>query len=135
FPEDESALDLNDQYLFGKQLLVAPVVTSLYFNKDKKENDFSTVKSRSVYLPKGAEWIDFWTGEQFQGGKTVEKIVPMDIIPLYVKAGSISPLGPTVQYAEEKKPENLEIRIYQGADGEFVLYEDENDNYNYEKGV
>jgi alpha-D-xyloside xylohydrolase len=82
----------------------------------------------------GSDWIDFWTGEKFYGGQKIVKEVPIDIIPLFVKAGSIIPFGPKVQYATEKKWDNLEIRIYPGADGEFTLYEDENDNYNYEKG-
>ncbi len=84
---------------------------------------------------KESEWFDFWTGEKYTGGQTVKKETPIDIIPLYVKAGSILPIGPKVQYATEKKWDNLEIRVYAGADGEFTLYEDENDNYNYEKGV
>ena len=86
-------------------------------------------------MPAGAEWYDFWTGEKSSGGNKVTKKTPLDIIPLYVKAGSILPFGPSVQYAEEKKWDNLEIRIYPGTNGKFVLYEDENDNYNYEKGV
>ena len=86
-------------------------------------------------MPKGTEWIDFWTGEKFKGGEKVDKETPIDIMPLYVKAGSIIPISPKVQYATEKKWDDLEIRIYPGADGEFTLYEDENDNYNYEKGI
>jgi len=74
-------------------------------------------------------------GERVAGGATINKLTPLDIIPLYVKAGSILPIGPKVQYAAEKKWDNLEIRVYPGADGEFVLYEDETDNYNYEKGI
>ena len=88
-----------------------------------------------MYLPKGSDWIDFWTGEKYDGGKTINKEVPIDIMPLFVKAGSILPIGPNVQYATEKKWDNIEIRIYPGADGEFTLYEDETDNYNYEKGI
>ncbi|MEO6850025.1 MAG: DUF5110 domain-containing protein, partial [Mucilaginibacter sp.] len=80
-------------------------------------------------------WFDFWTGQKLAGGQKTNKETPLDIIPLYVKAGSIIPWGPNVQYANEKKWDNLEIRVYPGANGKFVLYEDENDNYNYEKGV
>jgi len=97
--------------------------------------DFSTVKSRAVYLPTGTEWYDFWTGEKMKGGQEVQKAAPIDVMPLYIKAGSILPWAPKVQYANEKKWDNLEIRIYPGANGEFTLYEDENDNYNYEKGL
>ena len=133
FPGDNKALDINDEYMFGKAILVCPVTESMY-SKDMKE-DWSTIKSTDVYLPKGADWIDFWTGEKLTGGQTVSRETPIDILPLYIKAGSIIPVGPGVQYATEKKWDNLEIRIYEGTDGEFTLYEDENDNYNYEKGM
>jgi alpha-D-xyloside xylohydrolase len=133
FSKDKQALDINDQYMFGKSLLVCPVTTPMY-SRDAKE-DFSTIKTRQLYLPKGADWLDFWTGEKYIGGQTIVKETPVDIIPLYVKAGSILPIGPKVQYATEKKWDNLEIRVYPGADGEFTLYEDENDNYDYERGA
>jgi alpha-D-xyloside xylohydrolase len=133
FAHDTKALDINDQYMFGKSLLVCPV-TEMMYTKDEKE-DFSSIGSRDLYLPVGADWVDFWTGEKLRGGQTVQKDSPIEIIPLYVKAGSILPIGPEVQYATEKRWDNLEIRIYPGANGEFTLYEDENDNYNYEKGL
>jgi alpha-D-xyloside xylohydrolase len=133
FPKDKQALDINDQYMFGKSLLVCPVTIPMY-SKDTNE-DFSTIKTKELYLPKGADWFDFWTGNKFTGGQTIKKEAPLDIIPLYVKAGSILPVGPKVQYATEKRWDNLEIRVYEGANGEYTLYEDENDNYNYEKGV
>ena len=133
FASDKQALDINDEYMFGKSILVCPITTPLY-NKDGKE-DFSTVKTKELYLPKGADWFDFWTGEKFTGGQKINREVPLDLMPLYIKAGSILPIGPKVQYANEKKWDNLEIRIYQGANGEFTLYEDEGDNYNYEKGA
>ncbi|MBN1184171.1 MAG: DUF5110 domain-containing protein [Bacteroidales bacterium] len=133
FSDDKNTLDINNQYMFGKSILVCPITKALY-NNDNKAN-FSLVKTEEVYLPKGTDWIDFWTGEKNQGGQTIRKQAPIDIMPLYVKAGSILPIGPKVQYAEEKTWDGLEIRIYEGADGEFTLYEDENDNYNYEKGV
>lgn len=141
FAHDKNAWDINDEYLFGKSLLVCPVTRPMYVKQvvsgsdTSLAEDFSAVKSREVYLPGGTSWYDFWTGEQMAGGKKVTKETPLDIIPLFVKAGSILPIGPEVQYAEEKKWDDLEIRIYPGADGKFVLYEDENDNYNYEKGV
>lgn len=132
FASDKNALNLNDEYMFGKSILVCPVTEKMYSNEMKE--DFATVKSRTLYLPKGTNWIDFWTGETLQGGQTVTKATPIDVMPLYVKAGTILPMGPKVQYAEEKRWDNLEIRVYEGANGEFTLYEDENDNYNYEKG-
>jgi len=133
FAGDTNALDINDEYLFGKAILVCPVTEAMY-SKDMKE-DFSTIKSMEVYLPKGTDWFDFWTGEKLEGGQTVSRETPIDIMPLYVKAGSIIPIGPDVQYANEKIWDTLEIRVYEGTNGEFTLYEDENDNYNYEKGM
>lgn len=141
FAADKNALDINDQYMFGKSLLVSPVTSAMYIKPVARggdtiqAEDFSTIKAKETYLPTGTAWYDFWTGEKFQGGRKVNKETPIDVIPLYVKAGSIIPIGPEVQYAEEKKWDNLEIRIYPGANGSFVLYEDEHDNYNYEKGV
>ena len=134
FPNDRQASDINDQFMFGRSLLVAPVTEAMYVDKDKKEH-LNTVRSKTVYLPSGTEWIDFWNGSRMAGGQTVSRETPIDILPLYVKAGSILPIGPEVQYAEEKKWDLLEIRVYPGANGEFLLYEDEFDNYNYEKGM
>lgn len=120
FPEDKKVTDIGDEYMFGKSILVVPVI--------------SEVKRRSLYLPEGTQWIDFWTGEKQKGGQEIIREAPIDIIPLYVKAGSIIPAGPSVQFATEKSWDDLQVRIYPGADGEFTLYEDEDDNYNYEKG-
>jgi alpha-D-xyloside xylohydrolase len=92
-------------------------------------------KTRNVYLPAGNQWIDFWTGQTITGGQTIVADAPIDKIPLLVKAGSIIPMGPFIQYSTEKPADPIELRIYPGADGTFTLYEDENDNYNYEKGV
>jgi len=141
FPSDKNALDINDQFMFGQSFLVSPVTTSMYAKQaiqgrdTVKVEDFSAIKSKETYLPAGTDWYDFWTGEKLTGGKKVNKQAPIDIIPLYVKAGSIIPVGPRVQYAAQKQWDNLEVRVYRGANGKFVLYEDENDNYNYEKGV
>jgi alpha-D-xyloside xylohydrolase len=133
FANDKQVLDINDEYMFGKSLLVCPVTQPMY-SKDTNE-DFGTIKSRELYLPKGSDWFDFWTGDKISGGQTIKKEAPLDIIPLYVKAGSILPVGPKVHFAAEKKWDNLEIRVYEGANSEYTLYEDENDNYNYEKRV
>jgi alpha-D-xyloside xylohydrolase len=92
-------------------------------------------QTRNVYLPADHQWYDFWTGDTFMGGQTIISAAPIDKIPLLVKAGSILPMGPFLQYASEKLADPIELRIYPGADGNFTLYEDENDNYNYEKGV
>lgn len=140
FNEDQKVHTISNQYMFGKAFLVTPVTKNMYVFSDKEQwkdpyEDFSKTGTQDVYLPKGTKWFDFWTGEALNGGQMVTKEVPIDIIPLYVRAGFIVPFGPKVQYSTEKKWNNLEIRIYPGADGEFVLYEDENDNYNYEKGA
>ncbi len=88
-----------------------------------------------VFLPKGTDWYNFFTGSKHRGGQTITVNTDIKTIPLYVRAGSIIPIGPDVQYAEEKSWDNLEVRVYTGADGDFTLYEDEFDNYNYEKGL
>lgn len=141
FPQDPAVLDLNSEYMFGKALLVCPVTEPMYTTYVPRgrdsvlREDFSKVKTKEVYLPAGTAWYDFWTGEKMDGGRKVGKEVPLDIMPLYVRAGSILPWGPKVQYATEQNWDQLEIRVYPGADGEFVLYEDEFDNYNYENGA
>lgn len=140
FNEDKKAHTISNQYLFGKSFMVTPVTSSMYI-KDKGPKhedaavDFSTIKKQAVYLPKGSTWFDFWTGEKLEGGQTIERNVPIDIIPLHIPTGTILPLAQKMQYATEKKWDELEVRIYTGKDGKFMLYEDENDNYNYEKGV
>jgi alpha-D-xyloside xylohydrolase len=121
FRTDSRALNIGDQFMFGPAILVNPVT-----------EEKST--SRHLYLPK-AKWYDFWTGAAFDGGKAIDTPAPLDRIPLFVRAGSIVPMGPDVQYAAEKPADPIELRIYPGADGDFVLYEDENDTYNYEKGT
>lgn len=133
FAHDTKALDINDQFMFGKSILVCPVTEGMYTVDGKA--DFSMVKSRQLYLPEAAGWYDFWTGERMEGGQTISREVPIDLIPLYVKAGAILPLGPDVQYAAEKPWDHLELKVFAGDDGSFVLYEDEGDNYNYEEGA
>jgi alpha-D-xyloside xylohydrolase len=92
-------------------------------------------KTKEVYLPAHHTWFDFWTGEATEGGQIIKADAPIDKIPLFVKAGAILPMGPFLQYSTEKPADPIELRIYPGADGSFTLYEDENDNYNYEHGV
>ncbi len=155
FNNDKRTWNVDNEYMFGDALLVAPVVKAQYTSEvtssadantgwDKSEQaagaqeasiDFTTKKTTSVYLPSGTSWYDFWTNERLSGGKTISRETTIDFIPLYVKAGSILPLGPDVQYATEKAWDNLDIRVYAGADGAFTLYEDEFDNYNYERGA
>jgi alpha-D-xyloside xylohydrolase len=105
---------------------------SLFAKETAKEE---REKTRKLYLPQAKGWIDFWTGEKIDGGQEIIANAPIDIMPLYVKAGSIIPTGPFIQYSTEKPADPIEVRVYPGDDGSFVLYEDENDNYNYEKGI
>jgi len=155
FKEDKKTWDINNEYMFGKSFLVAPVLNAQYTPEkimktdenegwDKKEEtkkgpsaadvDFTQNKTVKVYLPSGSIWYDYWTNAKYKGGQEIEKTVNIQTIPLYVKGGSIIPIGPDVQYATEKKWDNLTLKIYPGSDADFVLYEDEFDNYNYEKG-
>ena len=118
---DVEAQNTGDEYLFGPAILVSPVTTQ-------------GATSRTVYLPQ-AGWYDFWTGEKVEGGRHIQADAPLSKLPLYVRAGSIVPLGPAMEWTTEKPADPIELRIYPGADGDFTLYEDENDNYNYEKGA
>lgn len=118
---DPETWNIGDQFMFGPAILVNPVL---------KKN----VTERSLYLPTAPLWYDFWTGTTTKGGQTVESAAPLNRIPLYVRAGSIVPMGPEIEYAEEQPDGPIELRVYRGADGQFTLYEDEGDNYDYEKG-
>ena len=120
FPGDAKAVACADQYMWGKNLLVAPVV----------EKDATT---RRVYLPAGA-WFDFWTNERIEGGREITRPVELETIPLYARAGSILPLGPVKQHVAEKTDEPLSLTIYPGADGSFLLYEDDGESFNYRAG-
>jgi len=105
---------------------------SIFAREKAKENKD---KTKEVYLPEHHTWYDFWTGESFKGGRMIKADAPIDKIPLFVRAGSIIPMGPFLQYSTEKPADPIELRVYPGADGRFTLYEDENDSYNYEKGI
>jgi alpha-D-xyloside xylohydrolase len=118
---DVEAQNTGDEYLFGPSILVSPVTTH-------------GATSRTVYLPK-ATWYDFWTGDKVEGGKRIEADAPLAKLPLYVRAGSIVPMGPAMEWSTEKPADPIELRVYPGADGDFTLYEDENDGYNYTKGA
>jgi alpha-D-xyloside xylohydrolase len=120
FRSDTRAQNIADQFLFGPAILVNPVTEP-------------GAQTRHLYLP-DATWYDFWTGSPTRGARTVDVPAPIDRLPLFVRAGSILPLGPDIEYADEKPVDPIELRVYRGADGAFTLYEDENDNYNYEKG-
>ncbi len=121
FRNDVRAQNIGDQFMYGPALLVNPVTEP-------------GATSRALYLPE-AKWYDFWNGTSQGGGRMISAIAPLDRFPLYVRAGSILPLGPTMEWSTQKPEDPIELRIYRGADGDFTLYEDENDTYNYEKGA
>jgi alpha-D-xyloside xylohydrolase len=142
FKNDKRAINLDNEYMLGHSLLIRPVTENLYTWKDDKNQGhpyYADIAKASnsvrVYLPDGSQWYDFWTNTLLDGGTEQMKACPINIMPVYVKAGSIVPFGPAVQYAAEKKWDNLELRIYPGADADYMLYEDEGDTYNYEKGA
>lgn len=123
FPSDKTARVIPDEYMFGPAFLVAPVTTY-------------KARSRSVYLPGGvATWYDFWTGSSLKGEQTVEAPAPFDSLPVYVRAGSIIPVGLVMEYTGQKPADPLTFFIYTGADGTFTLYEDDGLTYDYEKGA
>jgi alpha-D-xyloside xylohydrolase len=120
FRDDVNPENVGDQFMYGPAFLVNPVTEQ-------------GATERRVYFPR-AKWYDFWTGVARDGGMFANVSAPLDRLPLYVRAGSIVPLGPKEQYSNQKPAEALELRVYSGADGDFILYEDEGDTYNYEKG-
>jgi alpha-D-xyloside xylohydrolase len=123
FASDKQVLNIGDQYLFGPAIMVNPVTTA-------------GAVTRPVYLPAGnAPWFDFWTGATAPAGQKVEAAAPVETLPLFVRPGSIVPMGPFVQYTSEKPADPIELRVYPGANGSFTLYEDEGDSYRYEKGA
>jgi alpha-D-xyloside xylohydrolase len=122
FASDPLALNIPDEYMFGPAILVNPVTDA-------------GATSRSVYLPAKTTWYDLWAGTTQTGGQTVMADAPIEHIPLYVPAGAILPMGPVMEYATAIPCDPIELRVYEGADGGFTLYEDENDNYDYEKGM
>lgn len=129
FAGDPGIQNVQDQYMFGPAFMVNPVTEQLY------SGDKTTGKhTRSVYLPAGTRWYDFWNGQVYNGGQRIDAEAPIETMPLYVRAGSIVPMGPLMEYATQKPADTLELRIYPGADGKFTVYEDENDDYGYEKG-
>jgi len=118
---NEKVWNIGDEFMFGPAILVSPVT-------------LEGATERYVYLPPAAHWYDFWTGKQTSGDQRFDAAAPLNRIPLYVKAGSILPLGPEIEYAGQMPGAPTELRIYRGADGHFDLYEDQGDTYNYEKG-
>ena len=155
FASDKRVWDMADEFMFGRSILAAPILDPQYTeekiirtdamtgwdrnNADSQKEetvvDWTASKTATKYLPKGATWYDFWTGQRYQGGQTITLQTCFNRVPMFVRAGSILPLGPEMQYVGEKAWDHLELRVYPGADGSFTLYEDEGDNYNYEQGA
>lgn len=121
FPNDAKAQDLRDQYLFGRGLLVSPVIER-------------GATARAVYLPAGTEWIDFWSGARHAGGARIQVAAPIGQIPVQVAAGTILPLGSPVHYADQSPDRPIELRVYRGADGRFTLYDDAGDGQGWKRG-
>lgn len=121
FGKDKNVLDISDQFMFGPALMACPVYTY-------------KARQRKVYFPDGNGWYDFYTGKYITGGQTLTVDAPYEQIPLYVRSGAILPYGPDLQYTGEKTASEIILYVYTGQDGAFTLYEDENENYNYEKG-
>ena len=156
FSSDRKVWDLTDEFMFGRSILAAPIVDPQYTEEkivrtnemtgwdrrresgDRSQEsvvDWTATKTAVKYLPKGTVWYDFWTNQTYKGGQNLTLTTYFDRVPMFVRAGSILPLGPEMQYVGEKSWDNLEIRVYPGANGTFTLYEDEGDSYNYEKGA
>jgi len=119
---DPRVRDIGDQFMFGPSILVSPVLEA-------------NATRRTLYLPDSPAWYDFWTGASQNGGRAIDADAPLDRIPLYVRAGSILPLGPEIEYADEKPAGPIELRIFPGTDGNFELYQDAGDSYDYERGA
>ena len=122
FPEDTKVNDIKDQWMFGPSLMACPI-------------GYYGARERQVYLPKSCGWYDFYTGQHMAGGQTITVNAPYERIPVFVPEGAIIPIGPDMEWSDEKPAELIDLYIYAGKDGQFELYEDENTNYNYEKGA
>jgi alpha-D-xyloside xylohydrolase len=144
FKADHKTWNIGDEFMFGKALLAAPIVHAQYTSEAEKKlteanknsiEPFTKEKTTKVYLPKGTEWFDYHTGLKYDGGTEVSLKTTLQSVPLFVRAGSILPIGAVMQYVDEKPANDMELRVYPGADGNFTLYEDEGDSYDYEKGI
>jgi alpha-D-xyloside xylohydrolase len=133
FRHDRRVFDICDQFLFGRAMMVCPVTRAMYFGADSTPIT-NVPKTREVYLPGGTDWYDFWTNHRYAGGQTTSADAPLDTLPIFVRAGSVIPIGLDVQHASESLDAPIELRVYPGADGEFTFYEDANDGYGYERG-
>lgn len=133
YPEDNIACGIDDQYIFGESLMVCPVTTPMYYDVDSKPIEGKS-KKREVYLPSGAGWYDFWTGEYYQGGQIITSDAPIKKIPLFVKEGSIIPKVQVMEYVDQITDAPIDIHVYSGKDTVFELYDDKGNGYDYENG-
>ncbi|HYM09025.1 MAG TPA: DUF5110 domain-containing protein [Terriglobales bacterium] len=120
FPQDPKVADLRDEYMLGPAFLVAPVTQQ-------------GATSRAVYLPAGADWYNYWTNQRLHGGQTIQADAPIERLPLFVRAGSILPLGDAIESTSQVQ-KIARVRVYPGADAEFTLYQDDGTTYAYEHG-
>ena len=134
FRNDPSALDAADEFMLGPAFLVCPVYRPSWYRPGSKPIEHGP-RGRRVYLPEGGEWFDFWTDRRLSGGQVVEVAAPLERIPVFVRAGSIVPMGPVRQHSGEAPDAPLELHVYPGRDASFTLYEDEGDGYAYEQGA
>jgi alpha-D-xyloside xylohydrolase len=134
FRNDPACHTVGDQYMFGPALLVCPVTRPMLYDAGSRPLE-GIPQSRPVYLPLGADWFDFWSEQIYSGGQTVEADAPLNRLPLFVRTGSILPMGPVRQHAGDLPQAPVELHVYAGSDGSFLLYEDEGDRYNYEEGA
>ena len=156
FASDKNTWNLGSEFMFGRSILATPILDPQYTEEkifkedamsgwDKKDAkieklkdgkiDFSEEKTATKYLPKGANWYEFYTEKLYKGGRNVTFTTTIDRTAMFVKAGTILPLAPVMQYAQQSQWDNLDIIVYPGSNAVFTLYEDEGDNYNYERGV
>ena len=156
FASDKNTWNLGSEFMFGRSILATPILDPQYTEEkifkedamsgwDKKDGkieqlkdvkiDFSEEKTATKYLPKGANWYEFYTEKLYKGGRNVTFTTTIDRTAMFVKAGTILPLAPVMQYAQQSQWDNLDIIVYPGSNAVFTLYEDEGDNYNYERGV
>jgi alpha-D-xyloside xylohydrolase len=149
FAGDKNTWDITDQFMFGESIMVCPVLNPMYYDEqgksmDENNNDgdikraaaddlSSDEKSRTVYLPAGCDWFDFYTGEKYEGGKTINASAPLDTIPLFVKAGSVIPMRAAALSTEEQNDE-IEFKRFGNVTKGYEFYEDDGDGYGYEKG-
>jgi alpha-D-xyloside xylohydrolase len=105
----------------------------MYYGIDSEPTE-GVSRTRTVYLPEGTNWYDFWSEKYYEGGQTIEAETPIERIPIYVKAGAILPMSEPIQHTGQMKDDRLLLVVYPGADGKFTLYQDEHNGYGYEEG-